>query len=275
MVGSLLGWKSLLTKRRTREDWGGGQQSAAACAGRAGCSRGRTFPTAASPSSTSLTLLLGLGAEAVESAMEGEGGRFARSERPTLYVDSLAAGAASAGGSGVDEFRGTNENRNGSASKRGVDQLLRQWGFRDGGVRGSLKAKVDSDDERAQASGLGEPSLRPGRCGVQYSTTHHVRNCEQHGAISGYRHKSLFPCKSLHILPLSRRPVEGFNNAKEGGAWSTTLCVAERASNGAVVLPYRVWKAKGSSTCAPKESPILPTCPPVSSFRDSPHATTQ
>lgn len=49
-----------------------------------------TFPTAASPSKTSLTLLLGFGAEAVESVMGGEGGRFARSERPTPWVDSLA-----------------------------------------------------------------------------------------------------------------------------------------------------------------------------------------
>jgi hypothetical protein len=39
IVGSLFSWKSLLTKRITSDD----------------------FPTAASPSSTSLTLLLGLG----------------------------------------------------------------------------------------------------------------------------------------------------------------------------------------------------------------------
>jgi len=51
---------------------------------------GRTLPTAASPRRTSLTLLLGLGAEAcVESAMlvdgeEGEGGRLARKLRPML-----------------------------------------------------------------------------------------------------------------------------------------------------------------------------------------------
>lgn len=59
------------------------------CAG--GCGM-LTFPTAASPSRTSLTLLLGFGAEALESVMEGEGGRFARSERPTLELDSLAMG---------------------------------------------------------------------------------------------------------------------------------------------------------------------------------------
>lgn len=64
------------------------------CLGTMGLGIEGTFPTAASPSSTSLTLLLGLGAEVVESPMEGEDGRFARSERPTLYVDSLVAGAA-------------------------------------------------------------------------------------------------------------------------------------------------------------------------------------
>jgi hypothetical protein len=46
-----------------------------------------TFPTAASPSSTSLTLLLGLGAVlAADSLMlDGEEARFARRLLPTLY----------------------------------------------------------------------------------------------------------------------------------------------------------------------------------------------
>ena len=61
-----------------------------------------TFPTAASPSRTSLTLLLGLGAEALESVMEGEEGRFARSERPTLCDDSLAVAEWSGGDCCVD-----------------------------------------------------------------------------------------------------------------------------------------------------------------------------
>ena len=59
-----------------------------------------TFPTAASPRRTSLTLLLGLGAEVCcvsaialldfESVeVVGEGGRLARRLRPTLYADTL------------------------------------------------------------------------------------------------------------------------------------------------------------------------------------------
>jgi hypothetical protein len=56
-----------------------------------------TFPTAASPNKTSLTLLLGFGALGAEvSAMVdvgggvGEGGRLARRLLPTLYEDTLA-----------------------------------------------------------------------------------------------------------------------------------------------------------------------------------------
>lgn len=51
-----------------------------------------TFPTAASPSSTSLTLLLGFGADAAaESVMSVSEvcGLFARKLRPTPYADSL------------------------------------------------------------------------------------------------------------------------------------------------------------------------------------------
>jgi hypothetical protein len=48
-----------------------------------------TFPTAASPSRTSLTLLLGFGV--FESAMlVGEGGLLARKLRPSPYSDTLA-----------------------------------------------------------------------------------------------------------------------------------------------------------------------------------------
>ena len=65
-----------------------------------------TLPTAASPSRTSLTLLLGLGAEGVEeesvmevevevvSRWDGEGGRFARRLRPRLRLDSLGSAIA-------------------------------------------------------------------------------------------------------------------------------------------------------------------------------------
>ena len=53
----------------------------------------RTFPTAASPRSTSLTLLLGFGADAAaESVIEvevDEGGWLARRLRPTPYADTL------------------------------------------------------------------------------------------------------------------------------------------------------------------------------------------
>lgn len=59
-----------------------------------------TFPTAASPRRTSLTLLLGLGAEVCCASaialsdfgsveVEGEDGRLARRLRPTLYADTL------------------------------------------------------------------------------------------------------------------------------------------------------------------------------------------
>lgn len=57
-----------------------------------------TLPTAASPSSTSLTLLLGFGAEAVVESVIGAGGgevedgRLARRLRPTPYSDSLNDG---------------------------------------------------------------------------------------------------------------------------------------------------------------------------------------
>lgn len=55
------------------------------------CGTAITLPTAASPSRTSLTLLLGFGADAAaESVMgEGEGGLFARKLAPTPYADSL------------------------------------------------------------------------------------------------------------------------------------------------------------------------------------------
>lgn len=43
-----------------------------------------TLPTAASPSSTSLTLLLGFGASAMDSVLEGEEARLARRLLPTL-----------------------------------------------------------------------------------------------------------------------------------------------------------------------------------------------
>ncbi len=77
MVGSLFSWKSLFTNRRTREDY---RQvlASAATAGAARVSGIRTFPTAASPSSTSLTLLLGLLAAPPESAMSADARRRAR-----------------------------------------------------------------------------------------------------------------------------------------------------------------------------------------------------
>lgn len=61
IVGSLFSWKSLLTKRRTSEDCkrrNFGQQLTHIERN----IEGRTLPTAASPKSTSLTLLLGFGA---------------------------------------------------------------------------------------------------------------------------------------------------------------------------------------------------------------------
>lgn len=67
----------------------------------------RTFPTAASPSRTSLTLLLGFGAEGCEeSAMDplvvvstdGEVGRLALRLRPTLDADTLPRGALAVSG---------------------------------------------------------------------------------------------------------------------------------------------------------------------------------
>ena len=91
-MGSLLGWKSLLTNLRTSEDC----HVIAMSDHRSASSSSNlmlTFPTAASPSSTSLTLLLGFGADAaVESAMEvGDDGSglLARKLRPTPYADSL------------------------------------------------------------------------------------------------------------------------------------------------------------------------------------------
>lgn len=50
-----------------------------------------TFPTAASPRRTSLTLLLGLGAAVPAESLicEGEAGRFALRLRPSPYSDSL------------------------------------------------------------------------------------------------------------------------------------------------------------------------------------------
>ena len=65
-------WKSSFTKRRTRDDWTGTKdQPLTRTWPRPGTVewRRRTFPTAASPSSTNLTLLLGFGAVAVESAI--------------------------------------------------------------------------------------------------------------------------------------------------------------------------------------------------------------
>ena len=88
MVGSLLGWKSLLTNLRTSEDYVDIRDHNTsillpAC--------WPTFPTAASPSSTSFTLLLGFGADtSLESVIEGgEGALLARKLRPTPYADSL------------------------------------------------------------------------------------------------------------------------------------------------------------------------------------------
>lgn len=78
IVGSLFSWKSSLTKRRTSEDWvscQSGKFMLDSSHHRSSKERGSrrkndwigsdlklTFPTAASPSSTSLTLLLGFGA---------------------------------------------------------------------------------------------------------------------------------------------------------------------------------------------------------------------
>ena len=67
IVGSLFSWKSLFTKRRTSEDCSSGRSRLAPPGPRTPkhhARAGRTFPTAASPSKTSLTLLLGFGAAA-------------------------------------------------------------------------------------------------------------------------------------------------------------------------------------------------------------------
>ena len=91
MVGSLLGWKSLLTNLRTREDY----EDHMSDEGVLDLSKHGllTLPTAASPRRTSLTLLLGFGAEALAaSVMEGEDGLLARKLRPTPYSDSLKGG---------------------------------------------------------------------------------------------------------------------------------------------------------------------------------------
>lgn len=58
IVGSLFSWKSLFTKRITSEDYVAISQ----CLHLANQGMVCTFPTAASPSSTNLTLLLGFGA---------------------------------------------------------------------------------------------------------------------------------------------------------------------------------------------------------------------
>lgn len=65
IVGSLFSWKSLFTNRRTRDD------CVLSALGSISVPRGLnvTFPTAASPNNTSLTLLLGFGTAAVESAI--------------------------------------------------------------------------------------------------------------------------------------------------------------------------------------------------------------
>lgn len=71
MVGSLFSWNSLLTNRRTREDYvevSQWQLDRGVCLA-------NTFPTAASPSRTSLTLLLGFG---VASAIYGQMTSFRR-----------------------------------------------------------------------------------------------------------------------------------------------------------------------------------------------------
>jgi hypothetical protein len=62
-----------------------------------------TLPTAASPSRTSLTLLLGLGAALVESVIEDGGvvGRLARKLRPTPCSDSSTGNDGGAGKSVV------------------------------------------------------------------------------------------------------------------------------------------------------------------------------
>jgi hypothetical protein len=57
MVGSLFSWKSLLTKRMTSEDC----DKVSLGPKTKGSKALYTFPTAASPSRTSLTLLLGFG----------------------------------------------------------------------------------------------------------------------------------------------------------------------------------------------------------------------
>lgn len=74
MVGSLFSWKSLLTKRMTSDDCTQGKRRQHRHGQGYGICSWRTFPTAASPSRTSLTLLLGLGAAAApESAMAVDG----------------------------------------------------------------------------------------------------------------------------------------------------------------------------------------------------------
>ena len=70
MVGSLFSWKSSFTNRSTSEDWFPQHVSRVFAAPHAWLQDERpTLPTAASPSRTSLTLLLGLGAAAVDVAM--------------------------------------------------------------------------------------------------------------------------------------------------------------------------------------------------------------
>lgn len=71
IVGSLFSWKSSLTKRRTSDDYESSQMVIIH-----NCVTSQmeeyTFPTAASPSSTSLTLLLGFGAFALADSAISE-----------------------------------------------------------------------------------------------------------------------------------------------------------------------------------------------------------
>lgn len=99
IVGSLLGSNASLTKRRTREDYAIYISDGCWKTVAVGDKGTHTFPTAASPSRTSFTLLLGFGAAAPEesaiwvvlevSVVVGEEGRFALRLLPTPYADSL------------------------------------------------------------------------------------------------------------------------------------------------------------------------------------------
>jgi len=74
MVGSLFSWKSLLTNRSTSDDYKQ-RISDQLLAPVWWVENKRTLPTAASPSSTSLTLLLGFGALAAADSDMTETGR--------------------------------------------------------------------------------------------------------------------------------------------------------------------------------------------------------